>query len=465
LGRDRLSVWSEYGFTRYAVKEWVASSTLGRTAFEFAALRAADWAALRGDAYRQAEHICSAIRLLETQQVSSTLRERQATVLSRANAAAANSDSPLLESYLASAAAGRSRQLYLRHGRELAARMKFPRAPDDPRRQGNLLVLKPFDPATGEKGVLYLQYTESILSFAALFDLAAVARRYRLVLEPSTWGYQDASFLLLLRHGFDVIVQAQDAPDYEYIRGLASNLRPIRLGAGDWIDPQLFTAERTPKVFDFVMVASWSPVKRHTLFFASLAAAGLQRAPVALIGYPWEGRTREDIERAAAHYGIANVTVFERIPRQEVARIVRSSRVGVMLSRREGANRGVYECLFCDVPVVISRANRGFNKDHINVATGRLADDETLGEVLAGVLADHQGFAPRAWAEQHTGYVRASQTLNGFLRQLAREQGEPYETNIAVTRSAPYAMYVDDADWQRLEPERAGMTQLLRSEG
>jgi hypothetical protein len=463
LGRDRLSVWSEYGFTQYALKEWVASSTVGRAAFEFAALRAADVAALRGDAYRQADQICRAVRLLETQQISSALRSRHKAVLQLASSASAEHDSPLLQSYLASNAAKQARHLYLQHGAELAACMKFPRQPDDPRRQGNLLVLKPFDPATGEKGVLYLQYTESILSFAALFDLAALARRYRLVLEPSTWGYQDASFLLLLRQGFDVIVQAQDAPDYEYVRGLASNLRPIRLGAGDWIDPQLFTAERTPKVFDFVMVASWSPVKRHTLFFASLAAAGLQRAPVALIGYPWEGRTRADIERAAADYGIANVTIFERIPRQEVARVVRSSRVGVMLSRREGANRGVYECLFCDVPVVISRANRGFNKDHINAATGRLADDETLGEVLAAVLAEHERFAPRAWAEGHTGYLRASKTLNEFLRQLARERGEPYQTDIAVTRSAPYAMYVDDADWQRLQPERAGMTQLLRA--
>jgi glycosyltransferase involved in cell wall biosynthesis len=458
-----LSVWSEYGPTQYAFKEWAAGSGLATAAFEFSARCCADWALLTRNRYLRAQYACNAIRLLEGKSVSRAVRRHhQAAIDDARSPSGAGGDSRLLSSFLGSQAASRYAELYSQHGRQFAAAMKFPKANDHPSRQGNLVVLKPFDPATGEKGVLYLQYTESIASFVALFDLEAVAREYRLVLEPSTWGYQDAAFLLLLRSGFDVVVQAQDAIDYEYIRALGSNLLPIRLGAGDWIDPDNFSAGAADKAFDFVMVASWSPVKRHTLFFASLAAAGLQHAAIALIGYPWEGRTRQDIERSAAQFGISNVRIFERIPRDQVAQIIRSSRVGVMLSRREGANRGVYECLFCDVPVVISKSNRGFNKDHINEATGRLAGDDNLGDVLAGVLSEHGKFSPRQWAEQNTGYRKASATLDRFLRELAHKRGEPYRRAIAVTRSAPAAVYVDEADRIALQAELDRLIDLLR---
>jgi hypothetical protein len=463
LSERGLSVWAEYGLTRYALKEWAARSPLAIAAFEVAARSASALALSTRNRYLRAQFACSAVRLLEGKAVTPAVqRHLQAAIEDARNVDDASGDSRLLKSYLGLKSAISYRQLYSRHGKEFAAAMKFPRAQDHPGRQGNLVALKPFDASTGEKGVLYLQYTESIPSFVALFDLEALAKNYRMVLEPSTWGYQDAVFLLLIRRGFDVVVQAQDAIDYEYIRGLHSNLLPVRLGAGDWIDPENFSAGSAEKTFDFVMVASWSPVKRHTLFFASLAAAGLHNATVALIGYPWEGRTRADIERAAARFGIRNVRIFERIPRDQVAQIIRSSRVGVMLSRREGANRGVYECLFCDVPVVISKSNRGFNKDHINGATGRLANDEELGGVLAAVLSERRQFSPRQWAEQNTGYRKASAALDNFLRELARERGEPYDRAIAITRSAPAAVYADDADRLALLPERDRLVRLLR---
>jgi glycosyltransferase involved in cell wall biosynthesis len=458
--RLQLSVLSEYGFTRYALKEWIARSAIGRAAFEFGVCKASDIAAARGDCFTRAHYVCNALRLLESSSISAALERHRIAVLQDAGMHQASNR--ILEAYLRSAQALAGKHQYLQHGPSLAARMKFPKAQDDERRQGNLVVLKAYEPLTGEKGVLYLQYTESLRSFAALFDLEKVAARYRLVVEPSSWGYQDVAFLLFVRAGFDVIVQAQDEIDFEYIRSLDCNLIPTRLGAGDWIDPTTFSAEKTDKSYDFVMVASWSPVKRHSLLFAALARAGLHHCAVALIGYPWEGRTRDDIASLARRYGLTNVTIFERISRQEVAETIRRSRVGVMLSRREGANRGVYECFFCDVPVVMSMSNRGFNKAHINEQTGRMADDEELGDVLASVLTSSHKFAPREWAEANTGYKRASATLNEQVRTLAKRSGERFERNIAVTRSAPYAMYEDDADRLRLQSEYGELQRMLQ---
>jgi len=352
---------------------------------------------------------------------------------------------------------------YTGYGTANAAAMRFPKANDDPRRQGNLVVLKACNPKAGEKGVLYLQYTESISCFAALFDLQKLGRDYRLVLEPSTWGYQDESFLLLVGREMDVIVQAQDDIDHRYIESLGCNLHPIRIGAGDWIDPNNFGAmdSKAEKRFDFVMVASWSPVKRHRVFFAALAAAGLSAARVALIGYPWAGGTRGQIEKLALQYGLSQLTVYERIPAHQVAGIIRKSKVGVMLSKREGANRGIYECLFCDVPVLLSAANRGVNKAHINAATGRLATDEELPRVLSEMLERRRDYSPRNWALLNTGYPNAWKTLDAKLRQLAADRGERYVEPVAMIKSSPAAAYLHEKDRIALQPEYGRVESLL----
>ncbi|HEX8243573.1 MAG TPA: hypothetical protein VF541_08760, partial [Longimicrobium sp.] len=167
-------------------------------------------------------------------------------------------------------------------------RLRFP-GDNDPERQGDLIVLKPFDPATGEKGVLLVKYTEAIRRFAAMLDLGALAPRYAVVLEPSSWGYQDLAFLLYLGADLDVVVQAPWKPDHDWIAGLGANLVPVRQGAGDWVDPRQFAPlGRAERAYDLVMVSSWSPVKRHEELFRTLAALRRRgrRLRVALVGYP-----------------------------------------------------------------------------------------------------------------------------------------------------------------------------------
>jgi len=341
--------------------------------------------------------------------------------------------------------------------------MKYPRANDDSKRQGNLVLLKAWDADTREKGVLYLQYTESIPSFVSLFDLDRLARNYRLVLEPSTWGYQDVNFLLLIGKEMDVIVQAQDDLDFQIISALKSNLVPIRLGAGDWVDPDLFHGETgDAKEYDFVMVASWSTLKRHRLFFRALAQAGLQSAAVALVGYAWEGRTRSDIEREARDAGLKNVRIFERIPRSQVAQVIAQSRAGVMLSKREGSNRGIYECLLSDVPVVLTGANRGVNRDLINTQTGTIASDVELPQALRITLDEHRRFTPRKWALANTGCHRAWRMLNDRVKELAAHSGEPFTRDIARMHSSPAITYIDDDARKALCDEYSRLVGFLR---
>jgi glycosyltransferase involved in cell wall biosynthesis len=465
----------DYGFSGYAFKEIVAASAAARFTFAAARLARARYEEARRQWYERARTVCQSVRLFEQFNLSAGLREQHRRVLLDAGIrhsldGSGNRDpetlanNRILQSFVRSAHAEKLRQQYLRHGESFAAAMKFPRANDDARRQGNLVVLKAPGDSPSEKGVLYLQYTESIAAFAALFDVATLARRYRLVLEPSTWGYQDESFLLLAGRELDVLVQAQDEIDFRYIESLGCNLTPLRLGAGDWVDPDTFREDAgSAKECDFVMVASWSPMKRHRLLFESLAAARLSDARVALIGYPWDGRTGADIGRLAAHCGLRHVSIFERVSPEIVAQTLRRSRVGVMLSLREGANRGLYECLFSNVPIVLTRENRGVNQSHINARTGCLASDAELPAKLRSTLECAAGFHPRPWALQHTGRHNAYVALSAALESIAAARGESFSRPIARIRSAPYAVYADDEDRIALAASYRELASLLRA--
>jgi glycosyltransferase involved in cell wall biosynthesis len=459
----------DYGVSAYALKQIVWASRWGRFAYAQFQLAKARGAAVSRGPFARAQAVCQAVRLLEGSPLPSALAEQHQSVLQDAGIGNSGvgtlSENRVLRAFLDSGMSRRLRQQYTRYGEPYASAMKIPRENDDPRRQGNLVVLKAPSPATREKGVLYLQYTESLANFVALFDIEALALQYRLVLEPSTWGYQDESFLLLLGKELDVVVQAQDEPDFNFIRSLQSNLSPVRLGAGDWADPDRFSAcPRESKEYDFVMVASWSPMKRHRLLFESLAAAGLRDARLALIGYPLDGRKRADISNMARRFGLTGASTFESILHASVAQIVGRSRVGVMLSLREGANRGLYECLFCDVPVVLSRENRGVNKQHINDRTGRLASDDELPDVLRSTLNDSERFTPRSWALAHTGRNNAYDILQRRLIELAQSAGEPCERPIARIKSAPYTVYAEDIDRLALVEQYHALAALRRKD-
>lgn len=345
---------------------------------------------------------------------------------------------------LAAAATTQARALRSRFAAyplEDRVRLRTPKPGAPPARQGDLLVLKPHDPATGEPGLLYVTYNHGIGWLSSLFELSGLAGRYVIALEPSTWGYMDPVLLPFLGCDLDVLVQAQNATDFGFVEGLGSNLVPLRLGAGDWVDPSLFhprpVAERR---HDIVAIGAWDHLKRHDVIFRAVARLRSQgrRASLALVGYDM-GWTRAHVERQARRHGLVqDVTWLDRVPYADVARIVADSRVGVLMSRREGANRGIYECWMADTPTVVYRHHRGVNLDQVTPANGLLADDDELAPALATVLDHPARFGARAWALAHTGCHVATRRLNEAAAERAARRGLPWTRDALVHAYAGY---------------------------
>ena len=342
------------------------------------------------------------------------------------------------------------------------------RQPNDenPQRQGDLILLKRYKPATGEKGVIMLKYTESLWRFPAMFDLAALASRYAFVLEPSSWGYEDPGFFLYVGADVDVVVQAPWRRDYEFITQLKSNLQAVRIGAGDWVDPQIFGSGTPPRNrrFDIIAVSAWSAVKRHEDLFRAvsvLKAAG-RDLQVALIGYPLDW-TQHQIRQLARRYGIEHLcTIYESVRQSVVADVVGDSRLYVLMSRREGANKALYEALWCNTPVAVFESHRGVNTDIVRGEVGTLYDAEGLAAAILRVLDDPGRYQPRQWAERNTGYRNSSAALNATLKRLSEARGLPWTEDIAEKINSPELFYANALDVERFAEEYESLRPFLR---
>jgi glycosyltransferase involved in cell wall biosynthesis len=343
-------------------------------------------------------------------------------------------------------------------------RMRWPREDPDPERQGDLMLLKRYNAASAEKGVLLISYTEAVRRFAALFDIAALAQRYSIVVEPSWWGYEDPTFLFLVGADLDVIIQSSWRRDFDFIAALETNLVPLRLGAGQWMDPRLFrpgeTADRT---YDVSMVSAWSPYKRHFEMFQTLAALKRRgrKLKAVLIGYPDEW-TRAHIEQLITEHDVSDCcTIFEGIPHAEVARLVADSRSHALLSRREGSNRAIYEALFCDTPIIVYRNHFGVNTDHVNERTGVLYDDGHLADAILEILDGAHAWQPREWALENAGYERATHILNDALRGSAAARGASWTTDIVSKLNGPNPRYAVKGQYREFDADYESLQQYL----
>jgi len=369
----------------------------------------------------------------------------------------------VLTSYVDSGSAENCRNLFKSFGHQHLVRMKYPKPVHDPSRQGDLIMLKPYL-SPKEKGVLFVQYDEGVQRFASLFDIEKLAQYYRFVIEPSTSGYQNVMFFLTFGLETDVVFEAQFEPDYNYIKDIGHNFKPIRLGAGDWADSELFDdGTNVPKEYDVVMIANWLSWKRHDLFFESIGKIKKHIKKVAVIGYPIEGRTLDDVKKECRYYGVCDlVDFYEKISSEKVGEMLRKSKTGILLSKDEGANRGIYECFFSGVPIILSSQNRGVNRDHVNDMVGMVSSDDELADVIVKMINEYRSFKPREWALENTGFVNSTRKLNIYLKELALSSGEKWSADIFTKHNTPHARFAYEKEQMQADEAVAHLESFLR---
>lgn len=352
--------------------------------------------------------------------------------------------------FVASAAARALRAKFAAFPPADRVRLRYPRPDPDLERQGDLMVLKAPDVGPDgrvrERGVLLVMYHEAIEAFAACFDLPALADRWQLVLETSTWGTREWRLLPYLGCDLDVVVMAPREEDFAFLAAWGTNLAPLRVGSADWVDPAVFhrKPDDEPFLHDVIMVASWDPLKRHTTLLDALAAARAKgrRLDTLLVGMPavW---TAADIAREVAARGLGDqVTIRERLPHAEVARLTARARCAVLLSKQEGSSRILGEALLSGTPVVVTAGQVGIDRAHVNRATGAFAADDALADVLIDVVDHRDRFDPLGYARATLGFANATRKVDDACRALAARRGQPWTRDVVAKRNAPNLRYV-----------------------
>jgi len=186
-----------------------------------------------------------------------------------------------------------------------------------------------------------------------------------------------------------------------------------------------------------------------------------RRYKVALIGFKWGGKTRDDIERLADYYGVAGqITIFDWIPYEQVMDLTCRSKVSILLSLKEGSNRAIADSILCNVPVVVLSNHIGGIRKNILPETGLLAEEAHLESAIVELF--ESSIHPREWGLEHVSCFKSTEKLNLILREHARRQGRPWTQDIAVRSNSPESKYVSTEDAERLSTWNERLKDYLR---
>ncbi len=315
----------------------------------------------------------------------------------------------------------------------------------------HMLVLK--EAKEGEKGVIVLKFAEALEAFLLLFDFNKIAERYNLVIEMSSAGVCDPSYLLFSACNCHVFILSSDPQDHSFLHEIGANLLGVPLGSGDWANPNLGIPKGKEKRFDIVMVANWSYVKNHRMLFRALEMMDLKESlSVLLIGFPWGCRTHADVKREYCKHVIRNrakidLIIKERVSHPEVLTYLSESRVSVLLSYKEGANKAVSESLLCNTPVVLYDGMAGGTKCKINPKTGLLSSFKDLYKVLQFMIGSHDAFTPAEYYLMQSGSKNATRILNTELKS----RNANWTTDIVERVNDPFLNYADSSMGARFQ--------------
>jgi glycosyltransferase involved in cell wall biosynthesis len=328
-----------------------------------------------------------------------------------------------------------------------------------------VLVLK--SPAERERGVIAIDYSYIFPLFAAMYDLEAIGQRYYIVLEPSWRGLCTADILSYSRYDFPVFIEAVEPRDIRFIQSLGANFTTVPVAAHWWVDHRVLTPEPpVSRDVDVIMVAAWSAVKRHWRFFrvlADLRARG-HKLKVVLAGYPLD-MTRSEIENEARQFGVLDqLEIHEGVPLPEVARLLARSKIHVLWSRKEGANRATIEALFADAAIVLREGlSYGYHYPYVNPSTGHFATEDNLGRTLIDMLQRTRDYQPREWVMHNMTCQRATVILEEAIRHQALVSGERWTSGLAVkTAQLDTQRYWDPGDRDRFKADYAYLEGQLR---
>jgi glycosyltransferase involved in cell wall biosynthesis len=327
-----------------------------------------------------------------------------------------------------------------------------PAPTDRPSLQKALIVKPPV--SAHEKGVLYITFEDQWIRLLRTGRAEDIARRYDLLLGP-TWSPPHAPALLIAIRMWPATVYTlvSNLADPPVMRRLSDHLVPIPLLASSWVNPapyEKYLAEK--KVYDILMVANFSPYKRHWRLFRMLRELPRDRR-VRLIGTPDGDRDRDVLLAEARAFGVADrFELCIGVPYDELIHSICSSRVSLIFSKQEGSCIAITESLFGNTPVGVFKDSIIGSKAFVNEQTGVLLEDRGLGSQVERFVenASNGKYRPRDWALANISCHRSYETLNTMFRLEAERRGTLWTRDLERFHQNDRPRYLDVATAEKM---------------
>jgi glycosyltransferase involved in cell wall biosynthesis len=327
-----------------------------------------------------------------------------------------------------------------------------------------VLSLPRMNDGTMQRGVMLIKFTEVFRFFYHLVDIPLLLRFFRIVLEPSWSGYCLPEILFWAQYPDPILVQSSEALDRRFLEDLQTNLQPIHIGASDWVDYRVFRPLGLERTYDVIYVANLAPIKRVHVLLKSLRKASRKgrELKALLVLSSWGGNTAS-FEQLLDFYEVrSSVTVLRDLDQQRLNECLNRAKVSVLLSRKEGSNKTLFESMFANTAVLLLKNNIGVNKDYVNPHTGRLVDESELPEALVDLSERFAEYSPRSWAMQH---IAPEISTSHLERSLTREDPSAVALPLFVKVNSPEAIYMDPKVAEAMPSIRDVLSCFLKTSG
>lgn len=318
--------------------------------------------------------------------------------------------------------------------------------PDSISRRRAIVLKKPRFSAENnliEKGVLLIKFSTTFKFFLKNIDCEKLLQYFQIVLEPSWAGYCLPEIIGWTKFDDNIVIECSELQDYNFIKGLNSNLVPVRFGSSDWVDHRIFFPEKREKKYDVIYISNYNSIKRNHAYLKAVKNIKKPNFKAALVCNSW-GECKQNVKTLIDYYGISNkLDLFEALNQKELNELLNQSKINVLLSLKEGSNRSIFESMFTGIPGIVLEENIGVNKHYVNEHTGRLVKSRNLEKEILNLAETHSNFNPRDWVFENISIFATKEKLDTILREEAIKAGFEWTSGTLLKVNSPEANYFE----------------------
>ncbi|MEO0438441.1 MAG: glycosyltransferase [Pseudomonadota bacterium] len=268
-----------------------------------------------------------------------------------------------------------------------------------------------------DKGILIIKFSETLDFCMRTGCITRLAPFYFIVIEPSWAGYALPQILALTsyqQHNF--YVECADSEDYELLQFLDTNLIPVRIGSGNWVDFERFKPlPDTRQVHDLLLVANNNPIKRVLSFIQIF-----DRNPnlTGLLVCAGHGTERERIQKLLQLFSLSNLAFSDGVSPDDLNKIINQSKYVCLMSLKEGSNRSLFESMAAGTHAILIDRNIGVDRSFFDGKAGSIVSQRDIAIKVREVPPNRHEI--REWAE---GHISPTQSVHHLVNTINETEG------------------------------------------